>query len=154
MFTRSTFDLTPPSRPDASQLVDYFTASPAFFETFGIPLLKGREFQSGEATSVIVSQRLARAFWPRQDPIGQSLTLPRGNFTVVGVARDVDPLRFGGSDYPAVYGPWTLHPIRNVLSVRFDAGTSTGAATVRAALRELYPNLLVQARLMQTWIDR
>jgi cell division protein FtsX len=97
---------------------------------------------------------LARAFWPRQDPIGKVLSLPGGNATVVGVVRDVDPLRFGGSENPALYRPWRLHPIRNVMSVRFDVGASTGAAAVRAAIRQVDPNLMVMARLAQSWIDQ
>ncbi len=154
LFNRVTVELRPPSRPDASQPVDIYTASPAFFETLGIPLLKGREFQLGEASSVVVSQRLARAFWRNQDPIGKVLAFPGGQATVAGVARDVDPLRFGGSDNPALYRPWRLHPVRNVMSVRFEAGAATGAAAVRAAVRETDPNLLVMARLAQSWIDQ
>jgi predicted permease len=154
LFNRITVELSPPARPDASQPVDIFTASPGFFETLGIPLLRGREFQFGEASSVIVSRSLARAFWPRQDPIGKVLAFPGGQATVVGIARDVAPQRFGGSENPALYRAWRLHPIRNVMSVRFDAGASAGAAAVRAAIRETEPNLLVMARLAQSWIDQ
>ncbi len=154
MFEHITVELRPPARPDASQPVDVYTASPAFFETFSIPLLRGREFGSGEMSSVIVSERLARTFWPRQDPIGKVLELPAGRFTVVGVARDVDPLRFGGSENPSVYRPRRLHRIRNVMSVRFDRGAAMGAAAIRSAIRETDPNMLGMARVMQDWIDQ
>jgi hypothetical protein len=40
------------------------------------------------------------------------------------------------------------------MSVRFDAGASAGAAAVRAAIRQTEPNLLVMARLAQSWIDQ
>ncbi|MBI4877167.1 MAG: ABC transporter permease [Acidobacteria bacterium] len=154
LFDRATVDLRPPGRPDASQPVDVFTASPGFFETLGVPLLRGREFEAGEMSSVIVSQSLARAFWPRQDPIGKAVTLPGGKATVVGVARDADPLRFGGSENPVLYRAWRLHPNRNMLSVRFDTGAPAGAAAVRAAIRELDPRMLGMARLMQSWIGQ
>jgi len=72
---------------------------------------------------------------------------------VVGVVRDVDPLRFGGSENPTLYRPWHLDPVRNVMSVRFDTGASTGASVLRAAIHEMDPSLLVVARLMQTWIN-
>ncbi len=154
MFARSTVDMTPPARPDASQPVDVFTASPGFFETLGIPLLGGREFQHGETSSVIVSRGLAWAFWPRQDPVGKVLAMPDGQVTVVGVAKDVDPLRFGGSENPFLYRPCRPNPARRVMSVRFDAGAPMGAAAVRAAIRETDPKMLGMARLMQSWIDQ
>ncbi|MCX6633512.1 MAG: FtsX-like permease family protein [Acidobacteria bacterium] len=154
LFDRATLELRPPTRPDASQPVDVFTASPGFFETLGLPLLRGRELQLGETSSVIVSQSLAWAFWPRQDPIGKVVALPGGKATVVGVARDVDPQRFGGSENPVLYRAWRLHPIRNIMSVRFDAGASTGAAAVRAVIREMDPKMLGMARLAQSWIDQ
>jgi len=86
--------------------------------------------------------------------LGRVLALPGGSVTVVGIARDVAPQRFGGSENSALYRAWRLHPIRNVMSVRFDAGASAGAAAVRAAIRETEPNLLVMARLAQSWIDQ
>jgi len=47
-----------------------------------------------------------------------------------------------------------LHPTRNTMSVRFDAGASAGAAAVQAAIRQMDPNTLVMARLAQSWIDQ
>ncbi len=154
LFDGATVEVRPPSRPDASQPVDIYTASPEFLKTLGVPLLRGREFQILETSSIIVSQSLAKAFWPEQDPIGKVLPLPGGKATVVGVARDVDPMRFGGSDNPVLYRPWRLHRIRNVMSVRFDVGETTGAVAVRAAIHEISPNSLGMARLMQNWIDQ
>jgi hypothetical protein len=60
-------------------------------------VLEGRELQPGDTSSVIVSRSLARAFWRRQSPIGKTLALHGLNATVIGVARDVDPMRFGGA---------------------------------------------------------
>ena len=86
--------------------------------------------------------------------LGRVLALAGGRVTVAGVARDVDPLHYGGSQNPALYRAWRLHPIRNVMSVRFDAGAPADAAAVRAAIRQTEPNLLVMARLAQSWIDQ
>jgi hypothetical protein len=116
-------------------------------------VLEGRELQPGDTSSVIVSRSLARAFWRRQSPIGKTLALPGLNATVIGVARDVDPMRFGGSENPILYRPWST-PRRSMMSVRFDTGASTGAAAVRAAVRELEPDLLAHALLMQTWLEK
>jgi predicted permease len=152
MWAYETVEVKPPGRPDAIQPVDVHTASFGFFDTLGIPVLRGREFQLGESSSVIVSQSLARMFWRREDPIGKPLTLPAGTFTVVGVVRDVDPLRFGGSENPVLYVPWLLGR-GNVMSVRFDSGVAMGASAVRAAIHDVDPNLISMAQRLQTWID-
>ncbi len=154
LFSHVTVELRPPSRPDASQPVDVFTASPGFFDTLGVPLVRGRDFRLGETTSVVVSESLGRAFWRGQDPIGQALSYSGAAATVIGVVRDVAPMRFGGSENPAVYRPWRPDRMRNVLSVRFDAGAETGAAAVRAVMHEIDPALPATARLAQSWIDQ
>jgi predicted permease len=154
LIVRDTVELRPPARPDASQPVDVYTASPAFFETLGVPIVKGREFQETDVSGVIISQSLATAFWPRQNPIGRILALADGPVPVVGVAKDVSPMRLGGSDNPAAYRLRHVNALRNVMLVRFDSGASQGAIAVRKALRELDPNLLVMARLMQNWIEQ
>jgi len=101
-----------------------------------------------------VSQSLAKAFWPRQDPLGQLLDLPAGAAQVVGVARDIEPMRIGGSDNPPVYRLRHVDAHRNAMSVRFDAGASTGAPAIRSALHQLDPNLEVVPFFLKSWIDR
>ena len=89
---------------------------------------------------MIVSQSPAWAFWPRRDPIGKVVALPGGKAEVVGVVKDVDPERFGGSENPVLYRAWRLDPTRNMMSVRFDAGAAGDAAAVRAVIRKMDPN--------------
>jgi predicted permease len=154
MIDRTTVELRPPGRTDAVQAVDVYTGSAAFFETLGVPILRGREFQEADASAIVVSRSLARTFWPKEDPLGKALTLNGETATVVGVAKDVDPVRFGGSENPPLYRMRRVHPNRNVLAVRFDGDPKAGALAVRAALREFDPGLFVVARVLQTWIDQ
>jgi ABC-type antimicrobial peptide transport system permease subunit len=154
MIDRVTLELRPPSRADAVQAVDVYTGSPGFFETLGVPILRGREFQESDGPSIVVSRSLARAFWPKEDPLGKSLTLHGVPAIVVGVAKDVDPVRFGGSENPPLYLMRTAHANHNVLAVRFDGDPKAGAFAVRAALREFDPSLFVVARVLQSWIDQ
>lgn len=72
--------------------------SESFFETLGIPLLRGRRFTSADGPAsmpvVIVSQSMARRLWPGQDPIGRRFkynapgSVSKDWLTVVGVAGD------------------------------------------------------------------
>jgi predicted permease len=149
-----TVELRPPTRRDASQPIDVYTASTGFFATLGLPIVRGREFNQADSAAVIVSQTMAKVFWPRQDPIGRILQLPEGAVPVVGVAGDVDSMRLGGSDNPPVYRLRHADPHRNVMSVRFDSDVTSGALAVRSALRESDPDLFVYPLPLQKWIDQ
>jgi predicted permease len=84
--------------------VDYFqNVMSNYFETMGIPIVAGRGFHPTDAASsgmvAVVNETLANKFWKGENPIGQQLRPPWGDwvpmFTVVGVARDV---KQGGID--------------------------------------------------------
>jgi len=76
---------------------DYCVASEDYFKVLGIPLLRGRLFNERDGPDTphvaVVSQSMARATWPNQDPLGR--TIEFGNMdgdmrllTVVGVVGD------------------------------------------------------------------
>jgi putative ABC transport system permease protein len=150
----SMVELPPPSRRDASQSVDIYTASPGFFATLGVPILRGREFRDTDGAAVVVSQRLAKAFWPRSDPLGRMLALPSGVAQIVGVARDISPMRLGGSDNPPLYRLRQVDARNNVMSVRFEHNAAAGAVALRNALHDFEPDLFLFPMLLQDWIDR
>jgi putative ABC transport system permease protein len=93
----------PPEGPFEN--VDYYqSVMTGYFETMGIPIVQGRSFQPGDATSgpvVIVNETLVNTFWKDRNPIGQTLKpgfapfaqVP--DYTVIGVAKDV---KQGGVD--------------------------------------------------------
>jgi putative ABC transport system permease protein len=75
-----------------NQSVSVKFISSSYLSTLGIPLLAGRDFASGDAERVIVSESLASDLWPIGPAVGQSFaTTGRGGFSaeVIGVARDV-----------------------------------------------------------------
>jgi putative ABC transport system permease protein len=93
----------PPEGPFEN--VDYYqSVMTDYFETMGIPIVKGRGFEPQDITSgpvVIVNEALVNTFWKDRDPIGQTLKpglapfaqVP--DFRVIGVAKDV---KQGGVD--------------------------------------------------------
>jgi len=70
--------------------------SAGYFETLGIPLLRGRTISADDtATSlkaVVVNQTLANLYWPHGDAIGHSFTVAdpavKGRWQIVGIVRD------------------------------------------------------------------
>jgi predicted permease len=153
MIEKFTIQVRPAARPDAVQPVDVYSAGPEFMSTLGVSLVRGRDFNSSDMFSVIISESVARALFRRRNPVGESIAFPLGAVTVVGVARDIAPLRVGGSDNPAVWRTGITHPIRTFITVRFASPSLATPTTVRAAIREVDPNMVVVARNLQKWID-
>ncbi|MES1243428.1 MAG: ABC transporter permease [Acidobacteriota bacterium] len=88
-------------RPQSSEDEFFFTnhrvVTPGYFETLGIPLIKGRTFtpQDREDTPgvVVISKRFADTYWPGQDPLGKRVRVNRADtpwLTVIGVVGDVN----------------------------------------------------------------
>ncbi len=76
--------------------VDVRLITPGYMHSMHIPVLRGRDFDqddvAGRPASVLISNSMAREFWPGQDPVGKRLTLsffPDAARTVVGVVGDV-----------------------------------------------------------------
>src|SRR5258708_14562691 len=83
------------SRPAAERpFARYRRVSPAYFKTFGIPLLNGRELTWADAgtPAVMISAATAKAVWPGLNPIGQRFDVgPSSGFPgyqVVGLVGD------------------------------------------------------------------
>lgn len=69
------------------------SVTPDYFETLRIPITRGRAFSAADAPTspgvAIVSEILARRFWPDEDPIGKRLRIANDFATVIGVAANV-----------------------------------------------------------------
>ncbi|MGA2275260.1 MAG: ADOP family duplicated permease [Bryobacteraceae bacterium] len=82
-----------------------------FFETLGIPVLRGRAFTERDIADgsavLIVNETMAKQVWPGQDPVGQTLDFEGRLHQVIGVARDIRPPLPLGPSLPAVYQPNT-----------------------------------------------
>ena len=76
--------------------VDVSVITAGYTSALHIPILRGRDFDSadvaGRPAAILISQSLARQFWPNEDPIGKHITLsffPGVAREVVGVVGDV-----------------------------------------------------------------
>ncbi|HEY8548475.1 MAG TPA: ABC transporter permease [Vicinamibacterales bacterium] len=130
--------------------------SAGYFETLEIPILRGRALtaQDREGTQpvAVISDSLANAVWPGQDPIGRRLRLENENssrqwLTVVGVAGDVTMYNWwDGVDYTRLYVPVSqIEPPRLLqVAVRSGGRAEDLAGSLRAAIRGVDPTLIVQ----------
>jgi len=102
--------------PNGALNVNHRLITPGLLETMGIPLLRGRTFtdrdRAGTQPVVIVSDRLARRFWPHDDAIGKRIKIARQGtrwLIVVGVAGDVSDAHDAGVPLETWYVPLAQH---------------------------------------------
>jgi putative ABC transport system permease protein len=66
---------------------------PDYFSTLGIPLVAGRDFtardDSAASRVAIISEALARRFWPGEDAVGKGIDLYGTRYRIIGIAADV-----------------------------------------------------------------
>jgi predicted permease len=141
-------------RAAANPALDLEAVHPGYFQTLGVPLIRGRAFESGDRDGAlpvaIVSEDVAARTWPGQDPIGRRLKMGEatGNapwLTVVGVAR---PVRYRDltTGHPIIYVPAEqLIVAAQTLVVRTAAPLSDTAAAIREAVRAVDPRVLVMS---------
>ena len=112
--------------------------APRYFDTFGTPLLAGREFtfqDAGASHVAIVSQSLARHYFGDSNPIGRHVTLNGDNqpFEIVGVVADAKYLDLHVPPPRTVYLP--AFSETGVNSHAFALRTSGDPAALAADVR-------------------
>ena len=138
--------------PDAGAVqVGANVVGPRYFETLGIRLLRGRDFGEYDAENApkvaVVNERMARRFWPGQEPIGKSFRLTDRNgpsVEVVGVVRDGKYRSLQETPRPFMYLPLRQnYQSQMTLHVR-SAGQVPGVlASAKQQLQALDPELPV-----------
>ena len=96
--------------------------SPTYFQTFKIPILRGRGFTDQDAAGApavaIINQTLAKRFWQNTDPLADRITIGRGMGArmelagrhIVGVVADVHNGALNRDPDPMIYVPWAQMP--------------------------------------------
>jgi putative ABC transport system permease protein len=144
-----------PPRPRGERRVAQLNAvSPGFFQTMGIPLLKGRDLSFADRAdgpgTIVINRTMADEEWPDQDPIGKRIIMgnpsddPNAWLTIVGVVADSKRDNLQSGVHPAIYisvSQFTV-PFTGVV-IRSDAGEVAVATAVKTAVHSLDPELPV-----------
>ena len=97
-----------PEGPASGGLMGWTSVSPGYFETFRIPVLRGRTFTEQDESGppvVIINQTLAKQFWPNSNPLRDQITLV-GNespLQIIGVVGDVREEALDRNPRPNLY---------------------------------------------------
>jgi putative ABC transport system permease protein len=142
-----------PLPPGKSPTADYATVSPDYFRMMRIPLLRGRFFSEQDSPSspkvAIISETLARRYFPNQDPLGRQMRFgfpPNSDVSreVVGVVGDVRDAALSRKPGPMMYVPFAQAPLYGgEVVVRSSLSASGVAAGIRQAVGSIDKNLPV-----------
>jgi len=137
-------------QPASGYAADHDFCSSEYFRTVGIPLLKGRFFDQrdqGDASRVVViSEALAREYFPNEEPLGQRIHLDvvsgrmDEGWEIVGVVGDVRQHGLGESARACVYRPQAAARSAANLVVRTTGAPLAMADSVRKAILEVDPS--------------
>jgi putative ABC transport system permease protein len=118
-----------------------------------IPLLRGRYFSEQDSPAnpnvAIISETLARRYFPNLDPIGKQMRFgfpPNGNVPreIVGVVGDVRDVALSEKPGPMMYVPFAQAPLYGgEVVVRSSLGASSVAAAIRQAVHSIDKDLPV-----------
>jgi putative ABC transport system permease protein len=108
-------DREPPPKGMEPEVM-FNTAMPNYFETIGIPLLKGRVFanedQANTPAVVVINQTMAQRFWPNQDPLGKQIKFVSdgSTATIIGVVGDAKHYWLEEEQKPQMYDAYSQDP--------------------------------------------
>jgi predicted permease len=76
--------------PAGSVNADVYGVFPGYFQTLGIPFLRGRDFdlQANNQNVAIINETMAGHLFPNQDPIGRLVRADKASYSVIGVVRN------------------------------------------------------------------
>jgi len=143
--------------PERAGYATYIAANEGYFRAFRIPLLRGRLFDGRDGIEsphvALISESLARAVWPKEDPLGRLIEF--GNMdgdlrplTIVGVVGDI---RANGLETPAepiIYTDILQRPHQSNVSIVLRTASDLGALNTALLdqIRRFDPNLPVRVR--------
>ena len=165
----------PSAAPGQELNAPFRTASPDYFRTLGIPLLRGRFFSESDARVAVplirwypqqpqpdgfdrpqsapvavISETAAKRFFPNEDPIGKRIrVLFSPEVTIVGIVGDVKHNALNLPPSPHMYLPQSQEVWSwNNYLIKTVVPASDLAAAARAQVAALDPNLPATVRTM------
>jgi predicted permease len=132
----------PPLPVGMYNMAKYRPASAGYFETIGIPLLRGRSIAPADTADspwvTVINESMAREYWGGQDPIGGRLHFGSDTWrTVIGVVGDVRHEGLDAETKPEMYVPMEQAPNTEsspTIVIRTALDTSAAAAELRDAV--------------------
>jgi predicted permease len=138
----------PPAPPGKEEILRVASATPGYFETLGMPIVRGRAFtprdRDGAPLVAVINEAAVRRHFPGQDPLGQRIVIGMGEpltFEVVGVVGDFKQDALELKIDPQIFLSYDQDPGPELSVVVRTRDPEAVMAAARAQVRELDPAL-------------
>jgi predicted permease len=153
--------MEPSENPQTYRLV----VGETFFDTMGIPLLRGRGLSAADTDDasrvIVINETFAQKYFPNQDPLGQTINTWKADWRIVGVCTDAKYQNIREPVPPTIYIPFRQFPLRYgaFFVVRTALPPMALATAVRHAVAKIDPgvpvaHLTTQEQLVAGTISR
>ena len=147
------------------QIIWQTRTSPGFFETLGIPLLRGRDIaasdEQGSPGAAVIDEIAAKQLFPNTDPIGMQIKVPLSGstFTVVGVVAATKSRSLSAPPEPRIFyfGPQVpFGSLAIVMKTAYDPLTLASAVRHKVAAldSDLPVDLLTMDQILADSLSR
>jgi predicted permease len=141
---------------------NYRIVSAGYFGALGVPLLRGRSFDSRDTVNAphvaMINQALAARYWPNEDPLGRTLRFGRigGSdrpLQIVGVVGNVRDIELASAATPMVYAyslqrPQWWQVVNLSIIIRTPLPSEQLIPAMRNIVRSLRPDVPLQFRTL------
>jgi predicted permease len=121
-----------------------------YFHTFGIPIKKGRVFNTGDRSNappvIVINEAMARRYWPKGNAVGAQIHIGPPDptapwITVIGVVGNVrnDPTHL--EPEPMMFLPTRQQPFGDAFVVRTSSDPTSIVNTVRRTIASVDPSI-------------
>jgi putative ABC transport system permease protein len=161
-----------PFDPTRLESVLYNIVSEGYFQTLGIPLLKGRTFTASDRDETplvtVIDETMAQKFWPGEEPIGRRITFEQADNstpahpiplyrTVIGVVKNVRHYELATPSRMQLYVPLDQTLRRSpagALALKTSVPPMTLLAPLRRELLAMDPDVpLTAAQPLAVYVD-
>lgn len=140
-----------------------WAATPDYFKTMGIPLIRGRYFEERDTAEglpvAIIDQSLAQKYWPNEDPVGKRISFegPANNRLwreVVGIVGHVKHTDLEGESRAQYYMPHQQRPQGGMaIVIRTPNDPNSLAGSVRGLVKNADSDLpIFRVRTMEQFV--
>jgi predicted permease len=135
---------------EPSVIANVYDTGTRFFETLGIPLLRGRDFATSDDQHVaIVNETMARHLFGNSDPLGRRMDRDKTSYRVIGVVRNSKSRTLGEAPANCAYlfleaAPENVPSFFGIsIAVKTSVKPEALSRPVRAEIAKLDSNLAV-----------
>jgi macrolide transport system ATP-binding/permease protein len=142
-------------REDEEVVINYSTIGPNYFETMGIPIRQGREYNDTDTLqsprTLVINEAMARRYWPDGNALGGRIRLGGQNLAeVIGIVADSKYSSINERPLPQLFFPMSRSETSTLrLFVKTAGDPGPMVAEVRNAIRGIDATLpLYDARTL------